>query len=99
MFLSRAFAGLGDAKQASFHAGLVEQFINDAEDQVTSRVLHESLVWVYSLVGDYDAAIDHMEHLVAMPSLISRDYLRVAHLPSGIREHPRFQALVNPPVT
>ncbi len=98
MFLSRAFAGLGDRKQASFHAGRVEQFITESTDQVASRVLHESLVWVYALVGDYEAATDHLEHLVAMPSLISLAYLRVAYLPEGLREYARFQAIINGPV-
>jgi hypothetical protein len=99
VFLTRAFAGVGDRKQASFHAALVEQLIEDSNDQLGSRAMHESLVWVYVQVGNYEAAIDHLEHLMAMPSLISAQYLRVAQLPQGLRDHPRFQQLVNAPVT
>ena len=60
--------------------------------------MHESLVWVYIQMGNYEAAIDHLEHLVVMPSLISTQYLRVAHLPQDLRDHLRFQQLVNGPV-
>ena len=78
---------------------MVEQLIEDSNDQLGSRAMHESLVWIYVQVGNYEAAIDHLEHLMAMPSLISAQYLRVALLPQGLRDHPRFQQLVNAPVT
>jgi serine/threonine-protein kinase len=45
-------------------------------------------------VGQYDAAIDQLEKLVAAPSWVSIPLLRTSPLWSRVRGHPRFERLV-----
>jgi serine/threonine-protein kinase len=45
-------------------------------------------------VGEYEAAIDQLEYLLSVPSVITIPLLRVDPLWDPLRDHPRFQALL-----
>ncbi len=90
-----AHAGLGQKTEAIQRAKIIESLATAGEDGLRSSQMLMSLVGIYSLVGDYDAAIDNIQHLLAVPSLISLPYLKVAELPGNLRQHPRFQQLVS----
>ena len=49
---------------------------------------------VYTLVGEHDAAIDQIEYLLSIPSLVNVGWLRVHPWWDPLRDHPRFQALL-----
>jgi serine/threonine-protein kinase len=46
------------------------------------------------MVGEYDAAIGQLELLLSIPSEISIPLLRVDPLWDPLRDHPRFQELL-----
>jgi hypothetical protein len=46
------------------------------------------------MVGEYDAAIDQLEILLAVPSPTSVPMLRIEPTWKPLRDHPRFQALL-----
>ncbi len=54
----------------------------------------EDLARVYAMVGEYDAAIDQLESLLAVPSPMSVPWLRINPLWDALRDNPRFQALL-----
>ncbi len=54
----------------------------------------EDLARIYTMVGEYDAAIDQLESLLAVPSNTAVPMLRIDPTWDPLREHPRFQALL-----
>ena len=52
------------------------------------------LARTYVMVGDYDKAIERLEVLVSPPSLWSMRWLEVVPFLDPLRDHPRFQALL-----
>ena len=52
------------------------------------------LARIYVLTGDYDAAIDPLEHALSVPSIISVPLLRFDPLWDPLRDHPRFQRII-----
>ena len=53
-----------------------------------------TLAEIYSMLGEQDAAIDHLEVLLSIPSHISVPLLKIDPQWDPLREHPRFRALV-----
>jgi hypothetical protein len=47
------------------------------------------------MVGDYDAAIDLLDYLLSIPSYVSVPYLRLHPMWDPLRDHARFQALLD----
>jgi serine/threonine-protein kinase len=52
------------------------------------------LAQIYTMVGEKDAAIDELEHLLSIPSPLSVHLLRLDPIWDPLRNHPRFQRLV-----
>ncbi len=52
------------------------------------------LARIYTMVGEYDAAIDRLERLLAVPSNTAVPGLRIDPTWDPLRDHPRFQQLV-----
>ncbi len=91
--LGVAYAGLGQGDSAIAHA----------ERNVALRPVSlypflptplQYLARVYVMVGEYEAAIDQLEILVAIPSVYSVAWLRIHPLWEPLRGHPRFQRLL-----
>jgi len=54
----------------------------------------EDLARVHALVGDPDAAIDLLEELLAKPTRLCAQVVRLDPAWDPLRSHPRFQALL-----
>ena len=54
----------------------------------------EDLARIYTAVGEYDAAIDQLDRLLALPSITAVPMLRIDPTWSPLRDNPRFQALL-----
>ena len=54
----------------------------------------ESLALLYTVVGEHDAAIDQLEYLLTIPSLISVPRLKFQPVWEPLRQHPRFKELL-----
>ena len=52
------------------------------------------MAYVYTKAGEYDRACDELETALSVPSLFSAKWLRVDPLFDPLRDHPRFQALL-----
>ena len=53
------------------------------------------LAVIYTMVGEYDAALDEIEYLLSIPSwYMSVPRLRLDPIWDPLRDHPRFQALL-----
>ena len=69
----------------------VELVSNDA---LLASVYAKNLARIYALVGEPEAAIDQIEYLLAIPSPLTGGWLRVHPYWDPLRDHPRFQALL-----
>ena len=75
----------------------LEGVVGDGADALRSMMLRGSLVWTYAMLGEHDAALDHIDALLARPSMMSTPYLEVAPFPDALRRHPRFRRLLEGP--
>ena len=49
---------------------------------------------VYVVVGEYDAATEHLEYLISAPTGVSKPLLEIDPIWDPLRDHPRFRKLV-----
>ncbi len=68
-----------------------------AQDAFSGADQLQTLVDVYTLVGELETALDEIEALLAVPSALSQARLRSAPHFAPLREHPRFQDLTADP--
>lgn len=89
--LGLAYAGLrrfDDAKRVG------ERAVDLSAGQRFASFVGPRLARIYVLTGDYDAAIDRLEQVLSVPSIISVPLLRFDPVWDPLRDHPRFQALL-----
>jgi tetratricopeptide (TPR) repeat protein len=65
-----------------------------SKDAFSGPAIVQSLAGVYSLVGEPEAAIDQIEYLLSIPNPLTVGWLRVDPAWDPLRDHPRFQALL-----
>jgi TolB-like protein/tRNA A-37 threonylcarbamoyl transferase component Bud32/Flp pilus assembly protein TadD len=91
--LGLIYAGLG-RKDDAIREGKkgVELY---SHDTVSSTAQEWELVCIYLQLEEYESALDHIEHLLSVPSLISVPYLKIHPDMDPLRDHPRFKQILN----
>ena len=56
-------------------------------------MLRLEMALVETMVGEHDAALGHLETLLAMPGVVSVPWLRLDPRWAPLYEHPRFREL------
>jgi hypothetical protein len=49
---------------------------------------------IYTMVGEYDKALDELDYLMSIPSLCSSAFLRADPIFTPLQNLPRFNAIV-----
>jgi eukaryotic-like serine/threonine-protein kinase len=88
------YAGLGNRDEARREADWLKQSVIYREDANWWGYLGRYRAWILSHTGEIEAALDEIEQLLARPSPVSIDTLRLDPRWDPIREHPRFQELL-----
>jgi serine/threonine-protein kinase len=65
-----------------------------SKDALNSLDLLEALARIYIMVGEYEAALDEIEYLLSIPGWLTVSILRIDPRWDPLRDHPRFQALL-----
>ncbi len=92
--LGLTYAGLG-RKQAAIREGqLSVELLTASENAMQEVTLLSNLASIYSLVGEYDRAIEQLDYLLSVPSEVSVPLLEIWPDFAPMRELPRFQALL-----
>jgi TolB-like protein/Flp pilus assembly protein TadD len=65
-----------------------------SKDALKGPMFVKNLAMIYAWVGDADAALDQIEYLLSRPSNVTVAMLYVAPFWDPLRDHPRFQALL-----
>jgi serine/threonine-protein kinase len=89
-----ALAGLGRRAEALAEARWLQRSVVYREDRFDGPSLAEDRARILAQVGEAEAALDEIERLLAGPSWLSVQALRLDPLWDPIREQPRFQALL-----
>jgi len=91
--LTIVYAGLGLEAESRRAADEVLALLPiDKEPYFGQSVLQQTAV-AYVRLGDHDAALDHLETLLGMPSAVSIPWLRLDPRWEPLWDHPRFWSL------
>jgi TolB-like protein len=93
--LGEALALLGEKKAAIEQATRATEFLPESKDAFDGPDVAETAARVYAEVGQADRAIDILDHLLSIPSNMTVSLLKVQPYWDPIRQHPRFQALID----
>ncbi|MFH1374138.1 MAG: protein kinase [bacterium] len=94
MTLGSAYAGLGRVSDAIREGRKAVDLLPVSQDALYGPGLIEELASIYVLAGEHDLAIDQLEVLMSIPSGIAIYDLRHHPEYDPLRDHPRFQALL-----
>ncbi|MFB3111982.1 MAG: hypothetical protein ACE10G_08115, partial [Gemmatimonadales bacterium] len=92
--LGIAYAGLGRKADAIREGELAVELLPMSKEAWRGAHRVEDLARIYAMVGEYDAAIDQLEILLAVPSPTAVPMLRIDPTWEPLRGHPRFQRLL-----
>jgi len=94
--LGLAYAYQGQKEEAIREGNRAVELYPESRDAVEGRYYVLNLTQIYTIVGEYDEAINKLEYLLSIPSgdLISVPLLRIDPTWDPLREHPRFRRLV-----
>jgi len=92
--LGIAYAGLGRKDDAIREGELAVELLPMSKEAWRGAYRLEDLARIYTMVGEYDAAIDQLEILLAVPSNTTVPMLRIDPTWNPLSDHPRFQALL-----
>jgi serine/threonine-protein kinase len=92
--LGYAYAGLRNKERAYYHAERSTELMPLSRDALTGGNLLESLATVKTLFGDTDEALDIIEMLLRVPSMVTPGTLKNNPLMDPLKSNPRFQKLI-----
>ncbi len=92
--LGKGHALLGNKEEAIRHARQAVELWPIQKDAVDGCSFEVYLAEIYSLTGEAELAIERLEYLLSIPSTVSIASLRYNPAWDPLRDHPRFQALL-----
>ena len=93
-YLGIAYAGLGRKAEAIREAKRGVELLPVSKDAFEGPTLGARLAVVYTMVGEDEAALDQIEYLLSIPSLMTVWTLRLDPTWDPLRDNPRFKKLV-----
>jgi serine/threonine-protein kinase len=92
--LGIAYAGLG-RKEEAIESGLTALRLMPVEKDYYKAIFRlEDMARIYTMVGEYQLALDQLDQLLSMPSLMSVHLLRKDPIWEPLRDLPDFQNLM-----
>ena len=92
--LGLAYAGLGRKAEAIAAGKKAVEMQPVEKDAYIGPLQVEHLARIYAQLGEADLAVDQLDYLLSIPSKLSRPLLRLDPRWDPLRDHPRFQALL-----
>lgn len=65
-----------------------------SKDALGGTTVMRKVAQIYVRVGEHDAAIDLIETLFSIPSIMSVSFLKIDSIWDPLRDHPRYKRLV-----
>lgn len=92
--LGIAYAGLGRKQEAIREGEQAVALLPIAKEALQGYHRAWDLARIYTMVGDYDAAIERLQYLLSIPGLLTAAWLRIDPTWDPLRGHARFQQLL-----
>ncbi len=92
--LGIAYAGLGRKEEAIREGKKGVELVSMSKDAWNGPLPVITLARIYTMTGEYDAAIKELEYLLSIPSELSPSLLRLDPVWAPLKNHPGFQKLV-----
>jgi tetratricopeptide (TPR) repeat protein len=93
-YLGLIYAGLGRRDDALRQVATATTLKPVEQDALMGNWILIRVLPIYILLGNYDRAFDVLEQLLSIPSEMNLNIIRLNPDYKPLREHPRFQALV-----
>ena len=93
--LGLAYAGLGWKTEAVTEGKKAVELQPVSKDAYIGPKQLENLALIYTWLGEPNGAVDQLDILLSIPSTISVPWLRLDPRWDPLRDHPRFQALLD----
>jgi tetratricopeptide (TPR) repeat protein len=93
--LGIAYAGLGRKQEAIWEGQKAVQLLPISKEAFKGYHHAWELTRIYTMVGEYDVAVDRLEYLLSVPGQLTAAWLRIDPVWNPLRGHPRFQRLVD----
>jgi serine/threonine protein kinase/Tfp pilus assembly protein PilF len=91
--LGIAYAGLGRKTDAISHGKQALTLLPVSKEAYRGAFHLEEMARIYAMVGERDASIEQLEHLMSIPFDLAAPGLRLDPAWDSLRDHPRFQKL------
>jgi tetratricopeptide (TPR) repeat protein len=92
--LGIAYAGLGRKQDAIQEGKLAVELLPVSKEAIRGFYRAKDLAQIYVMVGEHGMAIDQIEYLLPIPGELSIPLLRLDPVWDPLRDHPRFQKLI-----
>jgi serine/threonine-protein kinase len=92
--LGIVYAALGRNEEAIQEGKMAVELYPVSKDALIGVARVKDLATIYTMVGDYEAALDQIEYLLSIPGYLSVPLLRLDPIWEPLRHHPRFQKLL-----
>jgi tetratricopeptide (TPR) repeat protein len=89
--LGITYAGLGRKDDAIREGKKAGELLPISREAWRGAYRARDLAHIYVMTGEYDAAMDQLEHLLSIPSELSASLLRIDPRWAPLRTNPRFQ--------
>ncbi len=92
--LGLAYAGLGRTDEAVREGEKSVELLPVSKNAIEGAIMIGDLAQIYIMLDEYDSAIEQLQYWSSIPSYMSKSLLRADPLYDPLRDHPRFQALL-----
>ena len=92
--LGIVYAALGLKEEAIREGIKGKEIVLDTKEFQSYFVAEKALAIIYMKVGEFDLAIDQIEYMLTFPGRLSIPLLQLDPLWDPLRDHPRFQKLM-----
>jgi hypothetical protein len=88
------YAMLGRKEDALREGKLGVDLYPISKDALVGPSRIEDLAQIYTILGMFDEAINHLDHLLSTPCLLSESLLKLHPKWDPLRDHPGFKQLI-----
>jgi adenylate cyclase len=92
--LGIAYAGIGQKEEAIREGEKAVELLPMSKDAAYGIPYVQDLAVIYTMVGEYDLALDLIEHLLSVPSWLSVGWLAMDIRFAPLKTHPRYKELL-----